>query len=225
MEVFAAVFLCSTQKYVLEALTLLVLVQALLPPRLAYQVKWNRFVNTRGKPGYNIPCDLEMEHQNREFKAHLATAGGNITSNSIVRTRKALKTLSAACDHFDNSTNVAPPTVHHSTKNPTKDEEILVHTLHSKCKVFQRRGFHSTPKFKKFSRYNFSQINKPKLKEWFKKHVRKMKVKQDYHKKLRQPLTTSQMQSHPTRQPLPTGQQEFFNFDLDSSDSEGDSGM
>ena len=209
-------------KYALEALTLLVQVQALLPPRLAYQVKWNRFVNTRGKQGCNIPCDLEMEHQNREFKAHLATAGGNITSNTIVRTGKALKTLSAACDHFDNSTNVAPPTVHHSTKNPTKDEEILVHTLHSKCKVFQRRGFHSTLKFKKISRYNFSRINKPKLKEWFKKHVRKMKVKQDYHKKLRQPQTTSQMQSHPTPANWSTG---IFNFDLDSSDSEGDSGM
>lgn len=170
-------------KYALEGLTLLAQLSALLPPRLAHQVKWNRFVNTRGKPGCNIPCDLEMEHQNKEFKAHLATIGGNVSSNTLIRTGKTLKTLSAICDHFDVSTFVNPPTVHHSTNSATKDEEVLVRILHSKCKVFRRRGSHSTKQFHLFHRNSFSKIHKTKFKEWFKKHVRKMKVKEDYLKK------------------------------------------
>ena len=122
------------------------------------------------------------------------------------------------CDHFDNSTNVAPPTVHNSTQNATKDEEILVHTLHFKCKVFQWKGFHSTPKFQKVSRYNFSRINKPKLKEWFKKHIRKMKVREDYRKKLQQPLPTCQLQSTQRTHPISANwSTEIFSFDSDSS--------
>lgn len=170
-------------------------------------------MNTRGKLGCNIPCDLEMEHRNREFKAHLATAGGNITSNTIVRTGKALNTLSSVCHHFDNSTNVAPSAVHHSTKNATKDEEILVHTLHSKCKVFQRKGFHSTPKFQKVSRYNFSRINKPKLKEWFKKHIRKMKVREITIRNCSNHYLPAKCKApNELTQPLQTGQQNFFHL-------------
>jgi len=205
-------------KYALEGLTLLAQVSALLPPRLAHQVKWNRFVNTRGKPGCNIPCDLEMEHQNKEFKAHLATVGGNVSSNTLIRTGKALKTLSAICDHFDVSTCVNPPTVHHSTKSATKDEEVLVRVLHSKCKVFRRRGSHSTIKFHLFPRNSFSKINKTKFKEWFKKHVRKMKVKEDYLKKTCQqtaslPVLTETPQQTPVN--WSTG---IFDFGSDSED-------
>ena len=37
---------------------------ATLPPHLVHHLTWGRFVNTYGKPGHNIPCDLHNEHVN-----------------------------------------------------------------------------------------------------------------------------------------------------------------
>ena len=46
-------------KYALEALTLQL---HRLPPRQAFEVKWSRFINTKGGTGNNVSCDLHMEH-------------------------------------------------------------------------------------------------------------------------------------------------------------------
>jgi len=51
--------------YCKEAIMLLAQYHCLLSQHKAAQVKWSRFVNTRGKHGYNIPCDLHLEHLNR----------------------------------------------------------------------------------------------------------------------------------------------------------------
>lgn len=40
----------------------------LLSPQLAHQQLWSRFINTRGREGHNVPCDLHMEHLNRVLK-------------------------------------------------------------------------------------------------------------------------------------------------------------
>ena len=39
-----------------------------LSPELATQVKWSRFINTRGQPGCNTPVDFHMEHLNKVLK-------------------------------------------------------------------------------------------------------------------------------------------------------------
>lgn len=54
--------------YAIEALTLLTQYYLILPPRLAEQLKWSRFINMHGLPGRNVSCDLHMEHLNREVK-------------------------------------------------------------------------------------------------------------------------------------------------------------
>ena len=48
-------------KYSLEGLLLLIHTQVLLSPRLKHQLMYSCFVNTRGKPGTNIPIDLHLE--------------------------------------------------------------------------------------------------------------------------------------------------------------------
>ena len=57
-------------KYALDALKLQMQVNATLSPNLAHQVMWNRFVNTRGGLGRNIPGDLHNEHVNKLLKHH-----------------------------------------------------------------------------------------------------------------------------------------------------------
>ena len=55
-------------KYSFAMLQLQAQVNALLSPRLAHSLTWNRFVNHQGKRDTNHPMDLEIEHDNKLFK-------------------------------------------------------------------------------------------------------------------------------------------------------------
>ena len=52
-------------KYALEALRLQYQVKSVLSPQLVHRILWDRFVNTRGGLGHNVPCDLYNEHVNK----------------------------------------------------------------------------------------------------------------------------------------------------------------
>ena len=71
--------------YSIQALTLLAQYYIFLPPRQAQQLAWSRAVNTRGKPGGNKPCDLEMEHLNCACKDGISDLHANVTPQSFVR--------------------------------------------------------------------------------------------------------------------------------------------
>ena len=64
-----------------------------LPPRLASQLIWSRFVNTHGLPGKNIAGDLYMEHLNRLAKDAIRNLGANKTERAIERVGKAIGTI------------------------------------------------------------------------------------------------------------------------------------
>ena len=77
---FLLIFKAARRKnYAIEAFTLLAQEKFLLSPRQSLQLKWSRTINTHGLPGKNIPCDLYMEHLNRESKSALSGLGSNIT--------------------------------------------------------------------------------------------------------------------------------------------------
>ena len=61
------------KNYAIEALTLLSQYSIILPPNLAEQLKWSRFVNMHGRPGHNISCDLHMEHLRWPLMARVPT--------------------------------------------------------------------------------------------------------------------------------------------------------
>ena len=98
-----------------------------------------------------------MEHWNRAFKQHLATAGENIASSTIVHTGMALSTLNEAIDTFDEVTNILPQAVHHTTKSSTKDKNTMVEALHSKYEVFGTEGSHFN--FPSFSQNHLNSID------------------------------------------------------------------
>ncbi len=68
---------CKIKNYSCEAFTLLTQYHVTLPPRLAHQLKWSRFINSHGLPGHNISCDLHMEHLNRVAKTAIERLGSN----------------------------------------------------------------------------------------------------------------------------------------------------
>ena len=74
----------------IEAFVLLAQEKFLQSPRIALQLKWSRTINTHGKPGKNIPCDLHMEHLNHEAKNAFIGLGSNITDQSVKRIGQCL---------------------------------------------------------------------------------------------------------------------------------------
>ena len=57
----------GSQKYSLEALYLMFQVYALLSPKAAHHIVWNRFAKRKHSLGGNIPLDLALEFLNRIF--------------------------------------------------------------------------------------------------------------------------------------------------------------
>jgi len=92
----------------------LLLAQTLyLSERKATELKWNRSVNTSGRTGCNIPCDLHMKHLNRNLKSMIHNMGSNIKDSSIDRAAKSLGVVSQICKTFaaESSIDVSKPTL------------------------------------------------------------------------------------------------------------------
>ena len=88
-------------KYALEALRLQMQVNVVLSPNLAHQVKWHRFLNTRGGLGMNIPCDLYNEHVNKVIKCIIQNMGSNLTEKSLQRAVHYVAPFHQICEQFD----------------------------------------------------------------------------------------------------------------------------
>ena len=73
---FLVVFKVAGRKnYSIEAFNLLSQHNFIFSERMHMQLLWNRTVNVYGRPGKNVPCDLHMEHLNRECKASISGLG------------------------------------------------------------------------------------------------------------------------------------------------------
>ena len=113
-------------KYSLEALRLQFQVKCMLSPQLAHQLLWDRFVNTRGGVGRNIPCDLYNEHVVQLVKGIIANMGPNLTEKALQRSARSVSTLHSVCKQFDNESNVPTPTSSHATKSDRNDVGTVV---------------------------------------------------------------------------------------------------
>ena len=100
-------FKASQKKnYSIEAFQFLCQYYYYLPPRLAQQLLYSRFVNVHGREGCNIPCDLHMEHLNRTIKDTLQHLGANKTECAITRASKCSHLLNSLLHQFDTKTDV-----------------------------------------------------------------------------------------------------------------------
>ena len=115
-------------KYCLEAL-LMQFQMFTLPPQLAHQLQWSRFVNAYGGKGCNIPCDLYNEHVNALFKAIIANMGANLTEESVTRAARSVTGLNTLVGRFDKQTGVPVVTSAHSEKSDETDVSRVVSVL------------------------------------------------------------------------------------------------
>ena len=72
-------------KYAYATLLYLTKISAILPEFESHRMKWNRFVNSHGGKGCNIPLDLKKEHQNKLLKKMWRALGPNLSETTAAR--------------------------------------------------------------------------------------------------------------------------------------------
>ena len=153
-------------KYAWEALRLLIQLKT-SSPNLAHQILWNRFVNTRGGLGNNIPCDLYNEHINKLVKAIIVNMGSNLTEVSLQRAVRCISLLDATCKNYDAVTNIPVTTSAHSSKSDAGDISMVVSLVlqQNLLKKMAPRHHQSFPNIKLDPLFNLNRI---KMKTWIK---------------------------------------------------------
>ena len=152
-------------KYSYQTLHLLAQINFLLPPGLAHELKWNRFVNNNGYPDSNIELDRELEHRNKYFKADLKSYRGKITEKSVDRCSKSYNTMQDIIKNFDTVSFNKTPSGRHTVADWTDDVKELFQQFKEEnlFKVQPGRNYSSFPGFPK----NYlSTMNLGKLKCW-----------------------------------------------------------
>ena len=133
MLIFKAV---QRKNYSCEAFALLAQLNFILSPRLSQQLKWSRFINTRGGKGHNIPCDLHMEHLNRVLKDGIKGLGANKTEKAITRLGKCISSFDQILSNFDESLEVHHSTDFHTVASLEKDITLVVNELTNRVQPF-----------------------------------------------------------------------------------------
>ena len=119
------------KNYSIEAFTLLAQQKFILSARLSHQLVWSRFVNTSGKEGHNIPCDLHMEHLNRVLKESIKHLGANKTKDAIIRVGKCIDKVDEVLKNYDEDNEVQSESGYHTRASIDNDRKLVLDQLNS----------------------------------------------------------------------------------------------
>ena len=161
------------KNYAIEAFILLAQLNFLFSPRMVAQLKWSRTINTVGRPGKNISCDLHMEHLNRLCKGSMGGLGANISDRAVVRVGKCLGPLSTIIDSFDEENGLPRESGSHAKKSTKQDcEKMLARLL--EMKLFQTTPGRKHTSFPNFRSNPVRSLKKKKLKKWMERQMNKL---------------------------------------------------
>ena len=85
-------------KYSLEALHLIAVINATATERIAHELIWYRFINTKGGPGVS----------------YLLGLCANVSEATIIQTSKVLHILMEVSSHFDTICSIHPESIYHT---------------------------------------------------------------------------------------------------------------
>lgn len=142
----------GSTKYALELLYHLFQVTALLTPREAERLTWNRTVNMKGGAGNNVFLDLNLEHDNHSVKELLKALGANVNEISVNRICKAFFQILNLLERLDCEMDVSHNSTAHKKKNLRGDLMVIVDALVTED-VFTKKSdrepfkfFHNCPR-------------------------------------------------------------------------------
>ena len=146
--------------------------------RMRMQLLWNRTVNVYGCPGKNIPCDLHMEHLNRECKGSMSGLGANITDGAIQRVGRSLRSHTKILENFDKANDIASQSGYHTVRLSEADIGKLLKQVHNDSKVFTFNASRRHRNFPNFEVNVVKKLSKPELMLWLQKKLQKLLI---YH--------------------------------------------
>ena len=153
-------------KYRLEAFLLHAAVKALLPPRLAEQVKWSRFVNYSGGNGNNLDGDYVMELLNNLAKSKIRGLGPNHTAEMVMRIGKTLMFCHDVTKHFERQIGAAPLGRTHKDQDLARDRNVMIEELHGRMNVFDKQPGRLHASFGVQPTDIFADCNVAELHQW-----------------------------------------------------------
>ena len=169
------IFKASQRKnYAIEAFTLLAQSEALFSERLRHQLLWSRFINTQGKQGHNIPCDLHLEHCNRLIKTAISHLGANATPKAITRVGKCAGPLLKVCQQYDRNTFVLPTSSGHTDASLRTDLTKVLTELVTHSQVFKKKPGRNHSKFKNIRGNIIQKLDKEEVISWMQEQFDKL---------------------------------------------------
>lgn len=129
----------GSYKYALEGLYMLFQIHALLSPKAAHNLVWNRFSKRKQKLGGNISLDLALEFLNRIFKDAVKKLGPNASPKSINRICHAMGVTKQLTENFDNSMLLYKRSGKHIRRSEKADMKKIV------CELVKQNALTKTP--------------------------------------------------------------------------------
>ena len=163
----------GSTKYALESLYQLFQLHALLTPREAERLTWNRSVNNRGGAGNNVPCDLDLEHDNHLYKEMCRGLGANLTRASVTRISNAFFVCKEVIKKLDSEINIKSTSGEHTKKDINQDLYKIVRTLNEQD-VFEQQPGRTMKSFPDCPRDYLERLDSKDLFTWITGHKQKV---------------------------------------------------
>jgi len=158
-------------KYAYVNLLYLVKICAILPEFEAERMKWNRFINTHGGKGLNIPLDLHKEHQNRMLKTMWRSLGSNLNERSASRLAGTLESMELILESVDSDCQLSERSSYRAVKKKEEAVYQIVSDLVSIDAFHFTRNRNGHPSFPKFDGNMLSGLDYRDLQHWMKAKI------------------------------------------------------
>lgn len=133
--------------YFKESVILQLQYHFLFPQRQAEQLKWSRFINSKGRVGGNVSCDLHLEHLNRRLKDIITGLQSN--ESAIDRAAKSIGVVHHICETFENATQITKESGRHIRAGFSKECKMMYDELHEQQVFMQLDNKRSHQSFTK----------------------------------------------------------------------------
>ena len=152
-------------KYAYVVLLFLAKIYAILPKGIALEVLLNRFFNSLGKAGGNIPLDLRMEHLNKLLKLALKQLGANCSEKGAQHIAKSLQAVEDLLVNVDRDCNLKSKSGYNSSKCLDETVNTITRDLHDE-RVFDIQPGRVYPSFKKFNKNLLHKLDYREFYNW-----------------------------------------------------------
>uniref|UniRef100_A0A1X7TRY5 DUF6589 domain-containing protein n=2 Tax=Amphimedon queenslandica TaxID=400682 RepID=A0A1X7TRY5_AMPQE len=153
------------RNYAKEAAILLIQYHYMSSERVATQLMLSRFVNTKGRTGCNIPCDLHLEHLNRRLKGIISRMESNVKPQTILRAAKVIGIVEDICNSFNAEMSRKEESGKHNKPSYLKDLKLIMDTL-KQSKVLQRVPHREITKSVSVSKLLLATVDANAIQEW-----------------------------------------------------------